>query len=111
MLAGDHQARHIQAHFRVPTKPFSTFVWECEPNGSQIEQIPDGQLDGDIAAIELFMLASCEDARSDGAELARMVEGLLLTAEEMGRGTVEWMGQDDVFTRWAEGGPADIDGE
>lgn len=110
-LAGDHQAMHIQAHFRVPTKPFSTFVWECEPNGSQIEQIPDGQLDGDIAATELFMLASCEDARSDGAELTRMVEGLLLTAEETGRGTVEWMGQDDVFTRWAEGGPADIDGE
>ncbi|MCI1635476.1 hypothetical protein [Bifidobacterium sp.] len=105
-LAADHQPMHIQAHFKVPTKPFSTFVWECEPNGSQIEQIPDSYLQGvQNNVTELFMVASCEDVNQDGSILARSIEDLLLNAVEMSQGIIAWMGQTDEFTKWAEEGP------
>jgi hypothetical protein len=102
-LGSEHEAMHIQAHFKVPTKPFSTFVWECEPNGSQVEQIPDVYL-GDVHCnvTELFMIVRCDDVNRDGASIARGVEDLLLDDAEMALDSVAWMGQEDDFTHWAE---------
>jgi hypothetical protein len=109
-LAADHQPMHIQAHFRVPTRPFSSFVWECEPNGSQIEQVPD---DCDALAsdsvTELFLIASCKNVHQEGAALARAIEDLMLDDREMHRQVVDWMGQSDEFTQWAAGAPLDSD--
>jgi hypothetical protein len=102
-LGSEHEAMHIQAHFKVPTKPFSTFVWECEPNGSQVEQIPDAYLrDVHCNVTELFMVVRCDDVNRDGASIARGVEDLLLDDAEMALDSVAWMGQEDDFTHWAE---------